>query len=58
MAKQVLTVGDPATVRSVLRMTLEKEGYEILEAENGRQDQEVRAHLINQVAGTERSNYV
>ncbi len=41
MAKQVLTVDDSATVRSVLRMTLEKEGYEIIEAENGKRALEI-----------------
>lgn len=41
MAKQVLTVDDSATVRSVLRMTLEREGYEIIEAENGKRALEI-----------------
>lgn len=36
MAKQVMTVDDSATVRQVLRMTLENEGYEVIEANNGR----------------------
>ena len=30
-----MTVDDSATVRQVLRMTLEQEGYEVLEADNG-----------------------
>ncbi|MCK4508284.1 MAG: response regulator [Desulfuromonadales bacterium] len=37
MAKQVMMVDDSLTVRKVLRMTLEKEGYELIEAENGSQ---------------------
>lgn len=37
MAKMVMTVDDSATVRQVLRMTFENEGYAIIEAENGRQ---------------------
>lgn len=41
MAKQVLTVDDSATVRKVLRMTLEKEGYVVIEAENGRHALEI-----------------
>jgi len=36
MAKKVMTVDDSKTVRQVLRMTLEQEGYEVIEAENGR----------------------
>ena len=35
MSKQVMTVDDSATVRQVLRMTLEQEGYEVLEADSG-----------------------
>ena len=41
MAKQVMAIDDSATVRQVLRMTLENEGYEIIEAENGRHALEV-----------------
>ena len=37
MAKQVMMVDDSLTVRQVLRMTLEQEGYELIEAENGYQ---------------------
>ena len=32
---RVLVVDDEASVRSVVRMTLEKAGYDVLEAENG-----------------------
>ena len=35
MSKRVMTVDDSATVRQVLRMTLEQEGYEIIEADGG-----------------------
>jgi len=35
MAKRVMTVDDSATVRQVLRMTLENEGYEVIEANDG-----------------------
>ncbi len=37
MAKRVMMVDDSLTVRQVLRMTLEQEGYELIEAENGSQ---------------------
>ena len=36
MAKKVLIVDDSTTIRQVLRITLEQECYEIIEAENGR----------------------
>lgn len=36
MTKQVMTVDDSATVRQVLRMTLEQEGYAVLEANDGK----------------------
>ncbi|HKC95542.1 MAG TPA: response regulator, partial [Nitrospira sp.] len=32
---RVLVVDDEPSVRSVVRMTLEKAGYDVLEAENG-----------------------
>ena len=37
MTKRVMTVDDSATVRQVLRMTLEKEGYEVIEADGALQ---------------------
>ena len=36
MTKLVMTVDDSVTVRQVLRMSLENEGYDIIEAKNGR----------------------
>ncbi len=41
MAKKILMVDDSATVRKVLRMTLKNDGYEIIEAENGKHALEV-----------------
>ena len=35
MPKRVMTVDDSATVRQVLRMTLEDSGYEVVEAKDG-----------------------
>ena len=35
MAKKILIVEDDDNIRELLRLYLEREGYEILEAENG-----------------------
>ena len=35
MSKRVMTVDDSATVRQVLKMTLEGAGYEVLQAVDG-----------------------
>jgi len=41
MAKRVIIVDDSIDVRRVLRMTLEQEGYEVIEADSGRQALEI-----------------
>ena len=35
---RVLVVDDEADIRKVVRMTLQKAGYDVLEAENGEED--------------------
>ena len=35
MAKKILVVEDDGNIRELLRLYLEREGYEVVEAENG-----------------------